>query len=151
LQTPEPNAAVPAVTSSPGVPAEHSARPVQANAPAPNPAEQQARLRARDWLALVDQGQYTANWDAAAPLFQASTTKQQWEGAVQGARGPLGGLGKRDLRAAEFKTSLPGAPAGQYVVVYYDSAFAKKAAAREIVTLMLGADDTWKVVGYFVE
>jgi hypothetical protein len=67
------------------------------------------------------------------------------------ARAPLGGLGKRDLRAAEFKTSLPGAPAGQYVVVYYDSAFAKKAAAREIVTLVRGADDTWKVVGYFVE
>ncbi len=147
---PEPNAPEPASASSGGAP-EPSVRPAEAKPTAASSAEQQAPLRAGDWLALVDQGQYTASWDAAAPLFQASTTKQQWEGAAQGARSPLGELGKRALRAAEYKTSLPNAPAGEYVVVHYDSAFAKKAAAREIVTLMRGADDTWKVVGYFVE
>jgi hypothetical protein len=122
--------------------------------PAPSPQdieEQAARGRARAWLALVDQGQYTASWDAAAPLFQSSTTKEQWQGAAQGARTPLGGLSKRELRAVENKKSLPGAPAGEYMVVHFDSAFAKKAPAREVVTLILTPDDSWKVVGYFVE
>jgi hypothetical protein len=147
---PEPNAPEPALAASPSVPGD-SARAAPPKPPAGNAAERQAQLRARDWLTLVDQGQYTASWDAAAPLFQSSTTKQQWEGAAQGARAPLGELGKRELRAAEYKTALPKAPAGEYVVVYYDSAFAKKAPAREIVTLMRGPDDSWKVVGYFVE
>jgi hypothetical protein len=134
--------------------ADATAQPAPEAAPAadPNAAHVEvARQRAQDWLALVDQGQYAQSWDVAAPLFQSSTTKQQWEGAVQGARNPLGALGKREPRGAEYKTSLPGAPAGEYVVVYYDSAFANKAAAREVVTLMRGADDSWKVVGYFVQ
>lgn len=147
---PEPNAPEPALAASPSVP-DDTTRAAPPNPPVGNAAEQQARLRAREWLTLVDQGQYTASWDAAAPLFQSSTTKQQWEGAAQGARAPLGELGKRELRAAEYKTSLPNAPAGEYVVVYYDSAFAKKTPAREIVTLMRGPDESWKVVGYFVE
>lgn len=149
-RTPEPNAPEP-VTASSGADAANETRPVEAQPSASTSAEQQAPLQARSWLALVDQGQYAASWDTAAPLFQVSTTKQQWEGAVQGARSPLGALGKRDLRAAEYKTALPNAPAGEYVVVHYDSVFEKKAAAREIVTLMRGAEDTWKVVGYFVE
>lgn len=141
-RAPEPNAPEPVVASS---------TPAEAQPPASNPAERQAPLRAQAWLGLVDRGQYTASWDAAAPLFQVSTTKEQWEGAARGARAPLGELGKRDLRAAEYKTSLPNAPPGEYVVVHYDSAFTKKAPAREIVTLMRAPDDTWKVVGYFVE
>jgi hypothetical protein len=126
--------------------------------PAPSPAmsakeaeEEAARGRARAWLALVDQGLYTASWDAAAPLFQSATTKQQWEGAALGARTPLGELSKRELRAVESKASLPNAPAGEYMVVHYDSAFAEKPTAREVVTLILTGDDSWKVVGYFVE
>lgn len=143
---------MPAEAPDPGEP---SAAPAAATEPAVTSSEdaeqQAARRQARAWLALVDQGEYTASWDAAAPLFQSSTTRQQWEGAASGARTPLGELGKRELRAVENEKSLPGAPPGDYMVVHYDSAFAKKAPAREVVTLMLTAEDSWKVVGYFVE
>jgi hypothetical protein len=130
------------------------AEPV-APAPAAPSAEQvaqaEAEKRARDWLGLVDAGQYDASWDAAAPVFQASMSKEQWNQALQGARGSLGSLASRQLRAAEYKTSIQGAPEGKYVVVYFDSAFAQKPGAREIVTLRQQADDSWKVAGYFVQ
>lgn len=124
---------------------------VAAEAPAPPSPEEQAKERAQSWLVLVDQKQYASSWDKAAPLFQSSTTKEQWEGALNQVRGALGELSSRKLRAAEYKAELSGAPEGKYVVVHYDSAFAKKEAAREIVTLMQVPDDSWKVVGYFVE
>lgn len=136
-----PEAAAPAESAEPPAPALDT-----------KDAEREAaRQRARAWLALVDQGQYAESWQAAAPLFQSSTTMPQWERAVQRARGPLGQLSKRELRAAEYKTSLEGAPGGEYVVVHYDSAFATKPTAREVVTLVSAPNDSWQVVGYFIE
>ncbi|HTV24705.1 MAG TPA: DUF4019 domain-containing protein [Polyangiaceae bacterium] len=140
--------------ATPDAEAINSESPAATQAPSPSPeeaAQVDARKGARDWLALVDGGQYDASWDAAAPVFQSSTDKQRWNQALQGARGPLGPLGTRQFRAAEYKTSIAGAPEGKYVVVYYDSAFAQKAGAREIVTLRQQADESWKVAGYFVQ
>lgn len=114
-------------------------------------AKRAAPSDAKAWLALLDQEQYPASWDTAAPLFQSSVTQEKWEEAARGAREPLGGVSRRELRAAEYQTSLPGAPEGEYVVVHYDSAFANKEKAREIVTMMRTEDKSWKVVGYFVE
>jgi hypothetical protein len=113
--------------------------------------ERKARERADVWLSLVDQGQYAESWEAAAKLFQSSTDKDQWAEALQGARTPLGSASSRNLRAAEYKTQLEGAPAGEYVVVHYESAFEKKPAAREIVTLRKQTDSSWKVAGYFIQ
>lgn len=124
----------------------------EAQATSPEEAAKQAgRSSADAWLALVDQNKYAESWDAAAAIFQSSTTKEQWEEAVSGARSPLGTLTARKFRAAEYKESLPGAPEGKYVVAHYDSAFASKPSAREIVTLAQAPDQSWKVAGYFVE
>jgi len=112
--------------------------------------EQAAHARADAWLALIDQKQFEQSWDAAAALFQASVNKEAWGNAVRAAREPLGALSSRKFRATEYKTSVPGAPDGQYVVVYYDTSFAQKQSASEIVTLMKSAGD-WKVAGYFVK
>jgi len=91
--------------------------------------EAAAHVSADAWVGLVDQARYAESWDAAAPIFQASMTKEHWDGAVKGARGPLGPLASQKFRAAEYKASLPGAPEGEYVVIYYDSAFAEKSKA----------------------
>ena len=37
------------------------------------------------------------------------------------------------------------------MVVYYDSAFAQKAPAKESVTLIEEPDASWKVAGYFIQ
>jgi hypothetical protein len=97
--------------------------------------EHAAHARADAWLALIDQKHFEQSWDAAAPLFQSSLKKDNWRNAVRAAREPLGALSSRKFHATEYKTSLPGAPDGQYVVVYYDTSFAQKQSASEIVTL----------------
>jgi uncharacterized protein DUF4019 len=132
-------------------PAAAQATPPQAPSSPHADDERKARERADAWLSLVDQGQYAESWDAAAKLFQSSTGKDKWENALERGRTPLGKSSQRKLRAAEYKTQLDGAPAGEYVVVHYDSAFENKPTVREIVTLRKQADRSWKVAGYSIE
>ncbi len=45
-------------------------------------------------------------------------------------RAPLGALVSRKLTSAEYREELPGAPAGQYVVLQYDSTSEHKLGHR---------------------
>ena len=74
----------------------------------------------------------------------------QGETTVRGVRNPLGKLKLRTLKSATYRTSLPGAPDGQYVVIQYQSSFENKRSALEIVTPMLDKDGVWRVSGYQV-
>jgi hypothetical protein len=105
---------------------------------------------AKAWLALVDEGKYAESWDDAAELFQGAVPKGQWVQQLGGARDPLGKVLKRELKSNAYKTSLPGAPDGEYVVVQFETSFANKKAALEIVTPMLEEDGGWRVSGYFI-
>lgn len=111
----------------------------------------QAQATATRWVALADAGQFAASWDEAAGPFQAAIAKSRWEAALQAVRSPLGAVKSRTLRSAEFTTSLPGAPDGQYVVVRFDTQFENKAAAVETVTPMKDKDGNWRVSGYFIK
>ena len=83
-------------------------------------------------------------------MFKAAVTEKEWEQKVEAARGPLGALFSRKLKSAQYKTELPGAPDGQYVVIQYDSSFANKKSAVETVTPMLDKDGQWRVSGYYI-
>ena len=109
-----------------------------------------AEAPAKSWLALVDSGKYAESWRDAASLFRKQVTEAQWNAAVGAARGPLGALVARKLSHAEFRTSLPGAPDGAYVVLVYTSSFEKKKDATETVTPMKDTDGAWRVSGYWV-
>ncbi len=115
---------------------------------APASAPQQA---AKSWLALTDSGKYAASWQAASPTFQAQLTQDQWAGAVQPVRDPLGKVQKRTLRSGQRTTTLPGVPAGDYAVLSYAIDFAKKPAATETVILTHDPDGKWRVSGYFIK
>ncbi len=56
----------------------------------------------------------------------------------------------RKLKGSARRTSLPGAPDGQYLDVEFETSFAKKKHAVETVTPMREADGSWKVSGYYV-
>lgn len=102
-------------------------------------------------MALVDQGKYDESWDDSAKIFQSGVERQKWHQMVSAVRGPLGALASRALKSADFKTSLPGAPDGKYVVIQYDASFANKTTAIETITPMLDADGKWRVSGYYVK
>ncbi len=114
-------------------------------------AEKQARRAAVAWLALVDAGDYSGSWDAAAGYFRAAITKDKWRQALTPVRTPLGKLVSREFKSAQYATSLPGAPDGEYVVIQFATAFENKAASVETVTPMLDKDGKWRVSGYFIK
>jgi hypothetical protein len=69
---------------------------------------------------------------------------------LQASRAPLGKLISRNIKSAVYKTSLPGAPDGQYVVIQFESSFEHKKSAIETVTPSLGDDGQWRASGYFI-
>ncbi len=113
--------------------------------------EQLAQQSSDAWLALVDSGKYADSWQEASQLFRAAITKEKWQDALRGTRDPLGKMLSRKLRSATYKTTLPGAPDGEYVVMQYDSSFEHKQSAVETVTPMLDRDGKWRVSGYYIK
>ena len=110
---------------------------------------QKATDAAKSWVELCDANDYAQSWNTASIFFQSHILQVQWEWEVQLARGPLGMLVSRSVASADFATTLPGAPDGQYVVVKFNTKFTNKAAATETVTMMLD-NGSWKSAGYYV-
>jgi hypothetical protein len=113
--------------------------------------QKQAQAAALQWLALSDGANYAGGWDQAADLLKSAVGKSAWESALLGVRGPLGAVRSRQLKSALFTRSLPGAPAGDYVVLQFETDFEHKAAAIETVTPMKQGDGAWRVAGYFIK
>jgi hypothetical protein len=114
-------------------------------------AEKAAQAAAKQWLSLVDQGQYAKSWGTAASYFKNAVPEKQWLQSMKGSRQPLGKTISRRLMSATFTKSLPGAPDGQYVVIQYSTSFENKASAVETVTPMCDPDRQWRVSGYFIK
>jgi len=109
-----------------------------------------AKKGSESWLAVVDKGDYTASYEEAASIFKLAVTKEDWLQKVRGARNPLGKVISRKLKGTQYKTSLPGAPDGEYVVIQYDTSFENKRSAVETITPTLDKDAQWRVSGYFI-
>lgn len=117
---------------------------------AQNKSTEAGQKAAEDWLASVDGGDFGASWDQAASIFKGAITREKWQKTVANTRGQFGKLLSRKLKSAQYTTSLPGAPDGQYVVIQYDTTFENKKSAVETVTPMLDKDGQWHVSGYFI-
>ena len=113
--------------------------------------EEAAQKSTETWLATVDKGDYAGSYDQAASFFKSAITKQKWVEALNASRGNFGKLVSRKLRSAQFTTSLPGAPDGQYVVIQYETSFENKKSSVETVTPMLDKDGQWRVSGYYIK
>ena len=111
--------------------------------------EMAARLRAEEWLAVVDAGDYGKAWDQSARRFRENVTRQQWSESLPKTRGALGAMKTRRVEVASYKPSLPGMPEGDYVTVRFSTRFEKKDEAQELVTLVF-EDGAWRPLGYGV-
>lgn len=105
----------------------------------------------RQWLAVVDAGDYGASWDETAAFFRQVVEREQWLEQLTTYRTPLGKMLQRGDALAEYATSLPGAPDGEYVVMQLQTSFENKAQAVETVTAMLDPDGAWRVAGYYIK
>jgi hypothetical protein len=106
---------------------------------------------ARNWLSLVDAGEYDASWEAASAYFKSAINGDSWRSALTGARQPLGKVVSRKLKSRTFATELPGAPDGEYVVIQFDTVFENKRSSTETVTPKKDADGRWRVSGYYIK
>ena len=110
-----------------------------------------AVAESRSWLATNDRADYDDSWRAAATLLREAVPLAQWIHSMEAVRAPLGGVISRKLIDAVYRTTLPGAPDGAYVVIQYATEFENKKSAVETVTPMLDKDGQWRVSGYFIK
>jgi hypothetical protein len=109
-----------------------------------------ALAAANKWLALVDSEKYAESWKEAADIFRDTVQPQLWVESMKALRGPMGKMISRKVETEVFKTVLPGAPKGQYVVIEFKTSFKNLKVAVETVTPALGKDGVWRVSGYFI-
>ena len=106
---------------------------------------------AEKWLKMIDEEKYAESWKDASELFRNAVSQQQWEQSLQAVRKPFGKLLSRTIKSKTYKTSLPGAPDGEYVVIEFAASFERKKAAVETVTPMRDKDGKWRVSGYYIK
>ncbi|MFE8108245.1 DUF4019 domain-containing protein [Sphingomonas melonis] len=113
------------------------------------PTETDASSAARSWAALLDGGQWDASWRAAGSMFKSQLTSAQWATTIQSVRQPLGRVSSRTLQSVVQTKTLPGAPAGDYQVLQFQTRFATKPDAVETIVLAR-ENGSWRVSGYFI-
>lgn len=103
------------------------------------------------WLKSIDSSSYEISWETSSELFKKSITKENWVQALEGVRKPLGNMISRKLQTKEYKTTLPGAPDGEYVVIVFSTEFENKDNSYETITPMKDKDGKWRVSGYYIK
>ena len=106
---------------------------------------------AEAWLKLIDEKKYGESYEQAAILFKTTVTKENWEQSLNGILPTFGKKISRMLLSATYKTSLPGAPDGEYFVITYMTSFEKKEDSLETVAPMKDYDGVWRVSGYYIK
>ena len=114
-------------------------------------ADKEAVASAKSWLDLIDLGEYDKSWDEAAEIFQKALPKEQWVSTVGSVKSNFGKALSRELMSATYKTTLPGAPDGKYVIIQFKTKFEKKERAVETITPMQGSDGKWRISGYYIK
>ncbi len=105
--------------------------------------------RAKQWLILIDDGNYDAAWKQAGARLRDKVRNDKFTAQVGSERQPLGAMTSRTIKDVKLTKTLPGMRDGQYAVVRYDSAFAHKVAAVETVTLV-SENGGWSVIDYHI-
>ena len=84
-------------------------------------------------LELIDQGKYSESWQQLPESYKSLVGEDQWVSAIKNARAPLGKMKSRKLVAQEYATNPPGAPAGEYVFVQFETVFENKTVVETAV------------------
>ena len=107
-------------------------------------------IAAKEWLKIVDVGEYVESWQKSDAFFKSQLTQTEWSVALTGVRTPLGQVKSRSELGAKEYSSLPGVPGGEYLVIQFQTEFQNKKSATETLTLSKSSGD-WLPVGYFIK
>jgi hypothetical protein len=112
--------------------------------------EQAAERQALGFLGYLDHGRYADSYAYTGMLIRAQLDQEAFAKQIEKTRAGFGALLSRELIDASYTTSLPGAPAGQYVVLHYGVSFANRQEAEETMVLAF-AKGYWRVSGYYIK
>lgn len=100
----------------------------------------------------VDKNQTNALWDGASPVTRQSIPRDKFTANVQATRAPLGAMVSRNFAGISQQNFAGNAqlPAGTYISIEFATAFAGQPNLRELVSLRLDEDKTWRFTGYFL-
>jgi DNA-binding CsgD family transcriptional regulator len=103
------------------------------------------QVAAREWLALIDRGEWQASHTASGSAFKGAISAKAWGQAAAQARRPLGPVVKREL----LEYASQSAPRDTRIVLFRTD-FANQAGTTETVTLEREGGE-YRVVGYWIK
>jgi hypothetical protein len=112
--------------------------------------ESSGSAAAKEWLKIVDAGNYTESWQKSDSFFQSQLSQSKWDTALKGVRTPLGKVNSRAELGVKEYAALPGVPEGEYLVIQFQTDFQNKKSATETLTLSKSSGQ-WLPVGYFIK
>lgn len=107
-------------------------------------------LAAAEFLFLVDTEEYAQSWEVSSEALQKMLSKEAWSEKITQIRTFLGPIVERIHQTITYTDSAIDVPPGEYVVMTFVSKFELRERVTETITLLLGDDDEWEVVGYFL-
>lgn len=123
--------------------------PQISNRPDKNKSEASA-VAAQEFLQMVDAGKYADSWQISDPYLKETVPLNDWKDKLNKIRETLGALEKRELDGVSFTAPAKEFPDSEVIMLEYVSQFKLK-ETKEVVTVVQGADNRWRVVGYFIQ
>ena len=123
--------------------------PVLNKTPSQQVAERSV-LAASEFLFLVDTEEYAESWEISSATLQKMLTQQAWSEKISELRTFLGPVIERAQNNITYTNDATDVPTGEYVVMTFISKFELRERVTETITLLLGDDNRWQVVGYFL-
>lgn len=111
----------------------------------------QALAAAAEFLYLVDTEEYAKSWEVTSGVLKEMLTQADWNQEIDRLRSFLGPIVERLQHEITYTATASDVPSGEYVVMTFVSKFALSERVFEKLTLMLGDNDRWQVVGYFLK
>ena len=123
--------------------------PVYNKTPSQHVADNSLRAAA-EFLFLVDTEEYAESWEVSSDVLQQMLSKKAWSDQITKIRSFLGPIVERAQHSISYTDDADGVPSGEYVIMTFVSKFELRERVTETLTLLLGDDNQWEVVGYFL-
>ena len=116
------------------------------------PEEESAAMdQAKAWLVLVDSEEYESSWREASDFLKQNVAEQKWVETLMTVRKPMGSIISRKVKSTQFRTMMPQALKGRYLIIDYRTSFSNRKSVVESITQMMGKDGKWRVAGYHLD
>ena len=123
--------------------------PVLNKTPSHQISEKSLRAAAH-FLFLVDTEDYAKSWEVSSETLKKMLTQEAWNEQITKIRTFLGPIIERVQHDISYTDSASDVPPGEYVIMTFISRFELRERVTETITLLLGDNDQWRVVGYFL-